>query len=98
MEGYDIVLLANFYGLNSFNREFGDEPNPDPTGSVTTTNIVSAPWRSGLSNGALIGEIIGLFFTGIAQDRYGYKKTIGVALVSLISYIICSITDTALRS
>lgn len=23
MEGYDVVLLANFYGLNSFNRKFG---------------------------------------------------------------------------
>lgn len=61
MEGYDVVLLANFYGLNSFNAKFGDTVNPDPTtGAVTTPMIVGAPWKSGLSNGALIGEIIGI--------------------------------------
>jgi len=99
MEGYDIVLLGNFYGLDSFNAYFGNVRNPDPTGPVTSKFIVSAAWRSALTNGALIGEVIGklatrliqtvthtkatlgLFFTGICQDRYGFKKTIGGALV-----------------
>ena len=59
MEGYDIVLLGNFYGLNSFNAYFGNIPNPDVTGPVTSARMVSASWRSALTNGALIGEIIG---------------------------------------
>lgn len=59
----------------------------DPTASVNTPLIVSAAWRSGLSNGANVGEIIGLFFTGIFQDRYGYKKTIGGALIMMICFI-----------
>lgn len=48
---------------------------------------ISAPWRAGLSNGALVGEILGLFATGIFQDRFGYKKTIGGALTGMIAFI-----------
>lgn len=59
MEGYDIILLANFYGLNSFNSYFGDVRNPRPAGPVTSRLIVSAGWRSALTNGASIGEVIG---------------------------------------
>ena len=47
------------------------------------TNVLSAPWRSGLGQSANIGEILGLMATGILQDRYGYKKTIQGALVAI---------------
>ena len=80
MEGYDIVLLANFYALPQFNQKFGEL---QPSGDY----VISAPWKSGLSNGALVGEILGLFVTGIIQDRYGFKKTIGSALILMICFI-----------
>ena len=64
MEGYDLLLLSNLYASPSFNRKFGTlRPNG--------TYNVSAPWQSGLSNGARIGEMIGLWINGIVSERYG---------------------------
>lgn len=81
MEGYDTLLLANFYALPTFSKKYG---TLDPaTGEYT----VSAPWRSGLSDGAAVGEILGLFFTGLVSERIGYRKTILGALVMITGFI-----------
>ena len=81
MEGYDTLLLANFFGLTQFNRKYGTY---DPAlGSYQ----ISAAWKSGLTNGASVGEILGLFATGIIQDRIGYRKTIIGALFLVICFI-----------
>lgn len=76
MEGFDIVLINSLYALPSFQRFFGDLQSDGSYG-------ISAAWQSGLSNGALVGEIIGLFFTGIITERFGYKKTMMGALALL---------------
>ena len=75
MEGYDTLLLANFFALPQFNKKYGTLDHK------TGTYQISAAWRSGLTNGAAVGEILGLFATGIIQDRFGYRKTIMGALV-----------------
>lgn len=82
MEGYDTLLLGNFYALPSFLARFGDQTVYDATTGVTSKTI-SAPWRTGLGQSSNVGEIIGLAATGILQDRFGYKKTIGGALVAV---------------
>lgn len=64
MEGYDLLLLSNLYASPSFNRKFG-------TLGANGKYNVSAPWQSGLSNGARIGEMIGLWINGIVSERYG---------------------------
>jgi SP family general alpha glucoside:H+ symporter-like MFS transporter len=49
MEGYDVVLLANFYAFPAFTKKYG----------VLTkdgTYQVPARWQAGLSNGAGVGE------------------------------------------
>ena len=81
MEGYDTLLLANFFALPQFNDKYGTY---DPS---TGSNQISAAWRSGLTNGASVGEILGLFAAGIIQDRIGYKKTIMGALFLVICFI-----------
>jgi SP family general alpha glucoside:H+ symporter-like MFS transporter len=81
MEGYDTLLLANFYALPTFSKKYG-ELNPK-TGKYS----ISAPWRSGLSDGAAVGEIIGLFLTGLISERIGYRKTILGALVMITGFI-----------
>lgn len=81
MEGYDTLLLANFYALPTFSKKYGTL-NP-ATGEYT----VSAPWRSGLSDGAAVGEILGLFLTGFISERIGYRKTILGALVMITGFI-----------
>ncbi|KAB8216207.1 general substrate transporter [Aspergillus novoparasiticus] len=80
MEGYAVMLLSSFYALPQFNRKYG-QLQPDGT------YVISAPWKSALSNGAVVGEIIGLFFTGIVQDRFGYRLTIFGALCLVTGFI-----------
>ncbi|KAF7587097.1 hypothetical protein BBP40_007716 [Aspergillus hancockii] len=80
MEGYSLMLLSSLYAMPQFNRKYGELQSD---GSY----VISAPWRSGLSNGALCGEILGLFFTGMAQDRFGYRKTILGALCMVTGFI-----------
>lgn len=53
--------------------------------SVFHLNFVRiASWQSGLSNGAVVGEMIGLVINGWAQDRFGCRPTYLVALVWMI--------------
>jgi len=80
MEGYDVVLLANFYAFPAFTRKYG----------VLTkdgTYQVPARWQAGLSNGAGVGEILGLFINGIVSERFGYRKTMIVSLFAVICFI-----------
>jgi MFS transporter, SP family, general alpha glucoside:H+ symporter len=48
---------------------------------------VSAPWQSGLSNGAQVGEILGLYGAGVVVDAIGYRKTMLISLFSMICFI-----------
>jgi SP family general alpha glucoside:H+ symporter-like MFS transporter len=48
---------------------------------------VTAPWQAGLSNGAAVGEIFGLFINGYISERYGYRKTVMVSLIWLTAFI-----------
>lgn len=80
MEGYDVVLLGSFYGFPAFNKKYGQLMS---NGKYEVTSS----WQSGLSNGAQIGEIIGLFINGIVSERYGYKKTMIVSLSFMIAFI-----------
>ncbi|BGP23453.1 hypothetical protein JCM10295v2_002349 [Rhodotorula toruloides] len=80
MEGFDVVLLGSFYALPQFNKKYGIQL---PNGKYTVT----ASWQAGLSNGAQVGEIIGLCINGWASERFGYKKTMLAALASMICFI-----------
>ncbi|KAL4897876.1 hypothetical protein BDV59DRAFT_51481 [Aspergillus ambiguus] len=80
MEGYDISLVNNFYAFPQFNRKYGELM---PDGSYQ----VPARWQAGLSNGAYVGEIIGLFINGWASERFGYRYTIMACLVLLTAWI-----------
>ncbi|KYK60430.1 raffinose family of oligosaccharides transporter [Drechmeria coniospora] len=80
MEGFDVVLLSNLFAYPPFQRKFG-ERLPDGTYELTPA------WQSGLSNGALVGEILGLFVNGIIADRFGYRKTLIGSLFACICFI-----------
>lgn len=80
MEGYDVVLLSQFFAYDTFNQRFGDL-QPDGTYQLT------AAWQSGLGNGALVGEIIGLFLNGIIAERIGFRKTMIGSLFLCIAFI-----------
>jgi MFS transporter, SP family, general alpha glucoside:H+ symporter len=80
MEGFDIVLIANLLAVPAFKRRFGVEL-PDGTYDLT------AAWQSGLTNGAYVGEILGLMINGIIADRFGFKKT----MIGALSLVTCFI-------
>ncbi|BCS26788.1 uncharacterized protein APUU_51499S [Aspergillus puulaauensis] len=81
MEGYAVMLLSSFYALPQFNRKYGQLQPEDGT------YVIPASWKSALSNGAVVGEILGLFLTGIFQDRFGYRMTIFAALCLVTAFI-----------
>ena len=80
MEGYDVVLLASFYAFPQFQQKYGVI---QPDGSYQ----VSAAWQAGLSNGANVGEILGLFANGIISEKFGYRKTMIGSLFLVICFI-----------
>lgn len=80
MEGFDIVLINSLYALPAFERRFGTQLSDG-------TYSVSAAWQSGLSNGALVGEVIGLLGVGIIVERIGFRKTMIIALSMVTCFI-----------
>ncbi|EAT84252.1 hypothetical protein SNOG_07976 [Parastagonospora nodorum SN15] len=57
-----------------------------PTGKSRKWSV-PANWQSALSNGARAGEVIGLIINGFVSERYGYRKTMVGALISMICFI-----------
>ncbi|KAG9605290.1 sugar porter family MFS transporter, partial [Aureobasidium melanogenum] len=80
MEGFDIVLINSLMALPAFQLRFGER---SPDGGYQ----ISAAWQSGLSNGALVGEVLGLLFIGYIVERIGYKKTMIGSLTLLTGFI-----------
>ncbi|KKZ63920.1 MFS transporter, SP family, general alpha glucoside:H+ symporter [[Emmonsia] crescens] len=80
MEGYDICLVNNFYAFPQWNQKYGVRLAND-------NYQIPAKWQAALSNGAVVGEIIGLFINGWASERFGYRYTILTCLLFLSGFI-----------
>lgn len=79
MEGYDVCLLNNFFGFPQFQRKYGEQL-PDGTYQIT------AAWQAGLSNGVIVGEIIGLFLNGWISESIGYRYTLIGCLAMIVGF------------
>lgn len=79
MEGYDVCLLGTFYSFPQFNQKYGVF---DPK---SNSYQVPAQWQAGLSNGANVGEIIGLCINGWVSERFGYRYTVMSCLVIIVA-------------
>ncbi|KAK1750515.1 alpha-glucosides permease MPH3 [Echria macrotheca] len=79
MEGYDVCLINNFYAFPQFNQKYGEQL---PSGEWQ----VPAPWQAGLSNGANVGELIGLLINGWVSERFGYRWTVMASLTLIIAW------------
>lgn len=80
MEGYDTMLLGNFYAQPAFQKKFG---TCKEDGSCQLTSA----WQTGLANGTQIGSIVGLLCVGWLSDNVGYRKTMLGSLVFMASFI-----------
>lgn len=79
MEGFDLALVNGLYGFAQWRQKYGEL---QPDGSYE----VSAAWQAGLSNGANVGSIIGLFINGFISERFGYRYTVMSCLVLLMGF------------
>lgn len=91
MEGYDTLLLGQFFANQAFARRFG-EPDPGNPG----TYQIPAQWQTGLSCSTQVGQILGLQITGFASERFGYRPTMLVALVCLTGFLFIQFFATSL--
>ncbi|KAI1501823.1 sugar transporter-like protein [Biscogniauxia marginata] len=67
MEGYDTILIGNFFAYPTFQRKFGDYYGPD------TGWQVSGPWQTGLNQGSTVGAVFGGLLNGYIASKYGYR-------------------------
>lgn len=80
MEGYDLALLGSMYASPAFNQKYGVQ-------SASGKWTVPASWQSALSNGARVGEVIGLLINGLISERLGYRWTMVSALAAMNAVI-----------
>ncbi|KAH0286132.1 sugar transporter [Aureobasidium namibiae CBS 147.97] len=80
MEGYDLVIINSFYGQPQFQQRFGEQVSPGKW-------AISAAWQSGLSNSAVVGQLIGLVLNTEFQDRFGSRHTMMFFMVWLVGAI-----------
>ncbi|KAK7987625.1 hypothetical protein PG989_007940 [Apiospora arundinis] len=85
MEGFDLALLGGFYAYPAFQRKFGELHKIDDAGKAYYE--VPASWQTALSAGAQMGQIIGLCISGMAAQRFGYKRTVIGALIVMMLFI-----------
>lgn len=84
MEGYDTALINSFYAFPQFRKSYG-KPTPN-----SGRYEIATSWQSALTNGAIVGSILGLLFAGQLTERLGYKKTMVIALISMSLFIFLS--------
>ncbi|KAL6352182.1 hypothetical protein LRP88_14626 [Fusarium phalaenopsidis] len=80
MEGFDLGLIGSFFAFPQFTNKFGEQ---QPDGSYQ----VPSEWQSGLTNGSLCGQILGLMFAGWMTKRLGYRHTMQIALGVMAAFI-----------
>lgn len=81
MEGYDTALIGAFYAFPPFQKKYGSYVD-EKVGYQ-----IPAKWQTGLSDGALVGEILGLYAAGIIVDKIGYRYTMMASLSMMIAFI-----------
>ena len=86
MEGYDTILLGNFFAYPQFVLRYGTY-HPGIQGSITEQYQVSAAWQSGLGAAGGIGGFFGAFLNGYLVDRFGKKRVLISSLVALAAFI-----------
>lgn len=80
MEGYDMKLIGSLNAQPAFKKRYG-------TQLASGEYEIPAAWQAGLSNGASVGSLIGLWLNGHISERIGFKKTMLGSLVLMTAAI-----------
>ncbi|KXX73305.1 Maltose permease MAL31 [Madurella mycetomatis] len=81
MEGYDTILIGNFFAYPEFAMKFGEFYGG------TTGWQVSAPWQTGLNMASTVGGIFGGLLNGYFASRFGYRWVMIVSMGFLNAFI-----------
>lgn len=82
MEGYDAILLGNFWAYPTFQRKYGVWVGVSET---TRSGYQLTPaWQAALGNGAGIGSFFGAIADGYLVQRFGPRNTILGALIVMV--------------
>ncbi|SMR54631.1 unnamed protein product [Zymoseptoria tritici ST99CH_1A5] len=82
MEGYDTMLMGNFFAQPAFKTHYGQR-------TAKGKYEIPAPWQAGLNNSSSCGQLIGLLLAGHISERFGFRKTMlgGLALASAFIFL-----------
>lgn len=81
MEGYDTILISNFFAYPEFARKYGFY-------NKTTDNYqLSAAWQAALSNAPSIGAFFGTLLNGYLVTKFGHVRVLIAALIALTALI-----------
>ncbi|KAK0120541.1 hypothetical protein ONS96_010746 [Cadophora gregata f. sp. sojae] len=81
MEGYDLILIGNFYAYPAFAKKYGEYV------AETNNYQLTAPWQVALGNASGIGAFFGVLANGYLVDIFGKKKLLLCSLVVLSCFI-----------
>jgi SP family general alpha glucoside:H+ symporter-like MFS transporter len=80
MEGYDTILIGNFYAFPAFQQKYG-------TYFPGIGYQLTAPWQAGLGNASGVGAFFGVLLNGYLVNKFGQKRVLLGALVVLTGFI-----------
>ncbi|KFA50081.1 hypothetical protein S40293_08598 [Stachybotrys chartarum IBT 40293] len=85
MEGYDAILIGNFWAYPTFQRKYGRFVGVSDT---TRSGYQLTPaWQAGIGNGAGVGGFFGALANGFLVNRFGQRNTVVGALVFLSCFV-----------
>lgn len=80
MEGYDTILIGNFYAYPTFAAKYG-------TYFPEVGYQLTAAWQAGLGNASGVGAFFGVLLNGWLVGRFGQKRVLLVSLLVLSAFI-----------
>ncbi|KAI1364348.1 sugar transporter [Xylaria arbuscula] len=81
MEGYDTILIGNFFAYPEFNKKFGKYYGEE------TGWQVAGPWQTGLNQASTAGAIVGGILNGYIASRWGYRWVM-IGSLGIINFFI----------
>ncbi|OWP01099.1 hypothetical protein B2J93_6549 [Marssonina coronariae] len=96
MEGYDVALLASFYGFKPFRNRFGDQVDTSAK-ALLGDRVVSSKWQTSIGAAGQCGQILGLYLNGYISDKIGYKKTMFGSLIIMSGLIFIPFFSTSIE-
>ncbi|KAB5531403.1 maltose permease MAL31 [Coniochaeta sp. 2T2.1] len=81
MEGYDTILIGNFYAYPQFAAKYGQFVD------IHGQHQLSAAWQAGLGNSSGVGCFFGVMLNGYLVDIFGQKRVLLGALMVLSATI-----------